>query len=383
MNRKIRMGMVGGGVGAFIGGAHRMAAQLDGQIELVCGAFSSDRDKSMEGGRALYLPDDRIYGSYQDMFAKESTLPACKRMDFVSIVTPNHMHYPVAMAALDAGFAVVCDKPMTLTLDEAKALAKKVEETGLIFCLTHNYTGYPMVKEARDLVNGGALGAVRRVVVEYPQGWMATSLESTGQKQADWRTDPARAGASFTMGDIGSHCANLAEYITGLEIEQVCADLTSFVPGRALDDDGSVLLRMSGGAKGVLWASDIAVGEENDLNIRVYAEKGATLWHQHDPNTLIVHWLDKPSEIRRTSTGFVGANAASNTRLPAGHVEGFLEAFGNIYKNFADTLTKRLEGDTSATGDFPTVDDGVRGMAFIESVVESSASNQKWINIKA
>ncbi|MDD3927147.1 MAG: Gfo/Idh/MocA family oxidoreductase [bacterium] len=381
MKRRIRMGMVGGGKDAFIGAVHRMAARLDGRIELVCGAFSSSPDKSRETGGELFLPEERVYGSYEEMFRSEAALPAGERMDFVSIVTPNFMHYPVAIAALEAGFHVVCDKPMTLNLEEARKLQDKVEETRLLFCLTHNYTGYPLVKEARDLVMSGRIGKVRRVVVEYPQGWMATLLEESGQKQADWRTDPSRAGASFTMGDIGSHCANLAEYITGLRIEKVCADLTAFVPGRVLDDDGSVLLRMSDGAKGVLWASGIAVGEENAINIRIYGEKGALEWHQQEPNTLIVHWLDKSSQILRTSTGFVGENAAANTRLPAGHTEGFIEAFANIYQSFVATLDKRLEGDKTATGDFPDVYEGVRGMAFIEAVVRSSQSDQKWIEL--
>lgn len=381
MKRKLRMGMVGGGPGAFIGIVHRMAARLDGQIELVCGTFSSDPKKSKACGEELFLADNRIYGSYQEMFDKEKALPENERMDFVSIVTPNHMHYPVAMAALDAGFHVVCDKPMTISIQEAKSLADKVESTGLLFCLTHNYTGYPMVKHAKEMIANGEIGKIRRVVVEYPQGWMASLLEESGNKQATWRTDPAKAGASFTMGDIGSHCANLAEYVTGLKIDKVCADLTAFVPGRALDDDGSVLLRFNEGAKGVLWASGIAVGEENGLNIRVYGEKGSVEWHQEEPNSLRVHWLDKPIQILRTSTEFVGAAAAANSRIPAGHPEGFIEAFANIYMNFTKTLWKKLDGDNQATGDFPNVCSGVRGIAFIEAVVESSKQDSKWIEI--
>lgn len=358
MKRRARMGMVGGGRGAFIGAVHRMAARLDDKIDLVCGAFSSNPEKSLETGGDLFLSKERIYGSYEEMFRQEASLPAEERMDFVSIVAPNFMHYPVAAAALDAGFHVVCDKPMTMTLEEAKKLQQRVRETGLLFCLTHNYTGYPMVKEARHLVSSGQIGKIRRVVVEYPQGWMALPLEAGGQKQADWRTDPARAGVSFTMGDIGSHCANLAEYITGLEIEEVCADLTSFVSGRALDDDGSVLLRFNEGARGVLWASGIAVGEENGLNIRIYGEKGAIEWHQMEPNTLIVRWLDKPFQTFRTATDFVGEVSIANTRIPSGHPEGFIEAFANIYRNFAEALDRRLEGDQAATGDFPGVDEG-------------------------
>lgn len=381
MKRRARMGMVGGGRGAFIGAVHRMAARLDDKIDLVCGAFSSNPEKSLETGGDLFLSKERIYGSYEEMFRQEASLPAEERMDFVSIVAPNFMHYPVAAAALDAGFHVVCDKPMTMTLEEAKKLQQRVRETGLLFCLTHNYTGYPMVKEARHLVSSGQIGKIRRVVVEYPQGWMALPLEAGGQKQADWRTDPARAGVSFTMGDIGSHCANLAEYITGLEIEEVCADLTSFVSGRALDDDGSVLLRFNEGARGVLWASGIAVGEENGLNIRIYGEKGAIEWHQMEPNTLIVRWLDKPFQTFRTATDFVGEVSIANTRIPSGHPEGFIEAFANIYRNFAEALDRRLEGDQAATGDFPGVDEGVRGMAFIKAVVKSSQADSRWMHI--
>ncbi len=379
MKRRVRMGMVGGGRGAFIGAVHRMAARLDDKIDLVCGVFSSNTEKSSETGRELFLPKERVYGSYEEMFRHEASLPIGERMDFVSIVTPNFMHYPVAAAALDAGFHVVCDKPMTMTLEEAKRLQQRVRETRLLFCLTHNYTGYPMVKEARDLVKSGRIGIVRRVVVEYPQGWMALPLEAGGQKQADWRTDPARAGASFTMGDIGSHCANLAEYITELKIEEVCADLTSFVPGRALDDDGSVLIRFNKGAKGILWASGIAVGEENGLNIRIYGEKGTIEWHQMEPNTLIVRWLDKPFQVLRTATDFTGKASLAATRLPSGHPEGFIEAFANIYRSFAETLDRKLEGDQAAAGDFPDVDEGARGMAFIEAVVESSQAGSKWV----
>ena len=382
MNRKLRMGMVGGGRGAFIGAVHRMAAQLGGHIELACGAFSSDPEKSKAGGADLYLPADRVYSSFQEMMQREASLPSGKRMDFVSIVTPNNVHYPAAMAALDAGFHVACDKPMTINLDEAKKLAKKVEETGLLFCLTHNYTGYPMVKEARELVETGVLGTIRRVSVEYAQGWVATLIEKEGRKQGPWRTDPARAGASLTMGDIGTHAENLTEYITGLKIDTLCSDLTSFVPGRELDDDGNVLLRFAGGAKGVLWASGIALGEENDLAIRIYGSKGSVEWHQVDPNTLIVRWLDKPREIRRTGTGFVGKSASSNSWLPPGHPEGFIEAFANIYKNFSTAITDRLDGKPAEKYDYPDVNDGVRGMAFLEAVLKSSNASEKWIKVE-
>jgi len=383
MKRKLRMGMIGGGQGAFIGGVHRMAAQLDGQIELVAGAFSADPAKSKASGAQLFLSEDRVYGSYAEMFAREAALPVGDRVDFVTIVTPNHVHYPAASAALKSGFHVVCDKPMTFNLEESQALVREVEQSGLLFCLTHNYTGYPMVKEARDLVSSGALGAIRRVVVEYPQGWAAGPIGGIdGQKETVWRTDPSRSGVSFTMGDIGTHCENLAEYITGLKIEELCADLNTFVPGRKLDDDGSVLLRFKGGARGILWASGIAVGEENALNIRAYGEKGGLEWHQQEPNSLIVHWVDKASEIRRTGTAFVGPNAVGNTRLPAGHTEGFIEAFANIYRNFATALIQRMEGDSAATGDFPNVYDGVRGMAFLDAVVKSSQSDKKWVKLE-
>jgi predicted dehydrogenase len=378
------MGMVGGGRDAFIGGVHRIAAQMDGQIELVCGAFSSTPEKSIASGRDLYLPAERCYGSYQEMFEKEQALPEDQRMHFVAIVTPNFMHAPVATMALEHGFHVMSDKPATFDLAEAQALQKVVASTGLLYGLTHNYTGYPMVKEGREMIKSGLLGKIRKVVVEYPQGWLATQLESEDQKQASWRTDPKRAGASCCMGDIGTHAENLLEYMTGLQITELCADISSFVPGRDLDDDGSVLLRLEGGAKGILSASQISVGEENALNIRIYGEKGGLEWHQQEPNTLIAKWLDRPTEIIRTGGNFSNLTAAAQhaTRLPAGHPEGYLEAFANVYTNFASTLRKRLSGEepTDFDLDFPTIEDGVRGMAFIEAVVESSRSDAKWFS---
>ncbi len=383
MDRKLKMGMVGGGRDAFIGPVHRMAAQLDNRIELVCGAFSSAPEKSRLSGRDLYLHPDRVYGHYDEMFRGESALPDGERMDFVAIVTPNDVHYPVALAALDAGFHVVCDKPMTTTLDEARELERRVGEAGKLFCLTHNYTGYPMVKEARDFAKGGELGAIRRIVVEYPQGWLATRLETEGMKQAEWRTDPARAGASSCMGDIGTHCENLAEYVAGLRITEMCADLTTFVEGRELDDDGSVLLRFERGARGVLWASQVAVGEENGLRLRIYGETGGIEWRQLEPNTLVVHRPDGPTEIRRTATPFVGAAASGSVRLPAGHPEGFIEAFANIYNAFADALTDVLGGKEVDEDeyDYPNVRDGVRGMAFLDAVVRSGESDEKWVRL--
>ncbi len=384
MNRRLRMGMVGGGKDAFIGAVHRIAARMDDKIELVCGAFSSTPAKSISSGKELMLPVDRCYGTYQEMLAEERKRPEGDRMDFVCIVTPNHMHYPEAMAALDAGFHVACDKPMTLNLDQARKLEKKVKSSGLLFCLTHNYTGNAMVKEARHLVKSSALGKIRRVVVEYPQGWLAGRLEATGQKQAAWRTDPKRAGGSCCMGDIGTHCANLAEYVTGSPISELSAELTTWVKGRPLDDDGSVLIHFTNGAKGILWASQIAVGKENGLNIRVYGEKGALEWMQEEPNSLVVRWTDKPLEIRRTGTGFVGKEAAAVVRIPAGHPEGYLEAFANIYRDFAAALSAKLDGKNikESNCDYPQVSDGVRGMAFLDAVVKSSKAKGKWTKVE-
>ena len=375
------MGMVGGGRGAFIGAVHRMAAALDGQIELVCGAFSSNPEKSKASGEDLFLSPDRVYGSYAEMIEAEKKLPEGERMDFVSIVTPNHVHFPPAKMALENGFHVVCDKPLAFNMEEALALEKLVKETGLIFALTHNYTGYPMVKHAKDMIKNGELGKIRKVVVEYPQGWLATRVEETGSKQAGWRTDPSKSGIAGAMGDIGTHAENLAEYMTGLRIKEICADLTAFVDGRALDDDGNVLLRFDNGAKGVLHASQISVGEENNLNIRVYGEKGGLEWHQQEPNTLVAKWLDKPTQLLRTGVGELSPASAAHTRIPAGHPEGYLEAFASIYRDFAYCVQARLKGEAPDPlyTDFPTVSDGVRGMKFIERVVASSNSSEKWL----
>ncbi|MHB9030648.1 MAG: Gfo/Idh/MocA family protein, partial [Candidatus Latescibacterota bacterium] len=380
MNRKLRMGMIGGGKDAFIGAVHRMAATLDSECELVCGAFSSTPERSKESGAKLYLPPERVYGTYEEMFAAEKQLPEGQRMDFVSIVTPNYLHFRPAKQALENGFPVVCDKPMTFNLDEAKQLEELVNRTGLLFALTHNYTGYPLVKEARDMVRSGKLGKIRRIVVEYPQGWLATPIEAQGQKQASWRTDPKRSGAVNCMGDIGTHAENLAEYITGLRITELCADLTTFVEGRVLDDDGNVLLHLDNGARGVLYASQISIGEENALHIRVYGEKGGLEWDQQQPNTLLVKWMDRPMEVYRTAAGYLSERARFNTRLPMGHPEGFIEAFANIYRNFVLALKARLDGQEPKPEylDFPTVRDGVRGMAFIETVVAAARSDKKW-----
>lgn len=380
--RKIRMGMVGGGQGAFIGAVHRFAANLDGQIKLVCGAFSSDANRSIASGKELDLPENRCYSDYTTMIAAEASLPEEERMDFVAIVTPNHMHFPVAEAALNAGFHVLSDKPATLSLEEAKTLAKLVESTGLKYGLTHNYTGYPMVKQARAMVQNGHLGKIRKLVVEYPQGWLATPLEQDGQKQAAWRTDPQRAGAAGCIGDIGTHAENLAEYITGLKIQELAADLTHFVGGRLLDDDGSVLIRFEGGAKGALLASQISVGEENSLSIRVYGETGGLEWHQMEPNTLKVHTLGAPTQIYRTGNDYLAPIASAHSRIPAGHPEGYLEAFANIYRNFATDIACDL-GLCTEPGprEYPNIQDGVRGMAFIEAVVQSSQNNTAWTSL--
>ena len=337
--------MIGGGRGAFIGGVHRMAAALDGQLELVCGAFSSDAAKSRVSGEDLFLPERRCYGSYQEMITTESELPASERMDLVSIVTPNHLHFAPAMLALGHGFHVICDKPLCLNMEEAVQLREKVKSTGLIFALTHTYTGYPMVRQARQMIRQGELGTIRRVVVEYPQGWLSTFLEAADQKQASWRTDPEKAGAAGAMGDIGTHAENLAEYVTGLKIAEVCADLHTHVAGRMLDDDGSVLLRMDNGARGVLYASQISAGEENNLRIRVYGEKGSIDWSQMEPNTLTARWLDKPPQLYRTGGEGLYREAYVHTRVPAGHPEGYIEAFANIYRNVAMAIHARLNGE--------------------------------------
>ncbi|WP_031525635.1 Gfo/Idh/MocA family protein [Dyadobacter crusticola] len=372
------MGMVGGSLDAFIGGVHRRAAIMDGEIELVCGAFSSDPLKSKESGSALYLPEDRVYNDFEEMIAKEKQLPEGERMDFVAIVTPNHVHHAPAKLALENGFHVVCDKPITLNTKEAEEIVALVEKTGLVFCLTHNYTGYPMVKEAREMIASGVIGEIRKVIVEYPQGWLATLVEVTGNKQAAWRTDPKRSGAAGGLGDIGTHAENLAEYITGLKITQLCADLTIFVEGRLLDDDANILLRFNNGAKGILQNSQIANGEENDLNIRVYGETGGLQWKQLEPNTLI-HKTNQGARIIRTGVGNLSKAAQVHTRIPAGHPEGYFEAFANLYRNFALHVRAHWEGRTvDPVYDFPTAQDGLRGMKFIDAVIASNQTDTKW-----
>jgi predicted dehydrogenase len=380
MNRKLRFGMIGGGRGAFIGGVHRIAAVMDGQAELVAGAFSSDAGKSRASGEDLMLDPARVYGSYQEMARAEAKLPPGVRIDFVVIVTPNHQHFPPAKLFLESGFNVVLDKPATFNLAEAKKLREVVRKTRKVLVLTHNYTGNAMVKQAREFVQAGKLGRIRKVVVEYPQGWLSGRLEESGQKQAAWRTDPKRSGAAGAMGDIGTHAENLARYITGLRIKELCADLTAFVPGRPLDDDGNLLVRYEGGAKGVLHASQISVGEENNLNIRVYGEKGGLEWRQEHPNELLVKYPDRATEIWRRGNGYVGEAAKKFTRVPAGHPEGYLEAFGNIYREAFRAIRAELAGQPQPKDlDYPTIDDGVEGMAFIETAVKSSKLGAKWL----
>jgi predicted dehydrogenase len=382
-HRKLRMGMIGGGKDAFIGAIHRIAANMDGQVELVCGALSINKEVAVESGKILFLPEDRTYTTYQDMISAESKMPADKRMDFVTIVTPNFAHFAPAMAALENGFNVVIEKPITFTLDEAKQLKQKLDETGLMLLLTHTYSGYPMVKEAKALVKSGAFGKVRKIYVEYCQGWLSKLSEREGNAQAAWRTDPSKSGKSGCMGDIGTHAAHLAEYISGLKITQLCASLNTVVEGRMLDDDGAILLRFDNGATGTLIASQVAAGEENALKIRIYGENGGLEWAQQEPNTLTLRWLDKPAQTLRAGNNYGDREstfATHNCRTPGGHPEGYLEAFGNLYRNFALALSAKLNNEEPKPEwlDIPGIEDGIRGMAFIENVVNSNHSDAKW-----
>ena len=379
--KKLKMGMIGGGIGSFIGDVHRKAAAIDGLIELVCGAFSSDAVKSMESGKNLFLPTDRCYGSFEEMILKEKELPEDVRMDFVAIVTPNHMHFPPAKMALENGFHVVCDKPMTLTLDEAFELEKIVKASGKLFALTHNYTGNTLVKQAREMIANGELGNIRKIQAEYLQGWLSTSLENTGQKQAAWRVDPKRSGIGGALGDIGTHAENLIEYITGLKIEELAADLGVFGKGRTLDDDGNILIRMENGAKGTISISQIALGEENNLGIKIYGEKGSLEWHQENPNELITRWLTEPKKIYTPNGNGLHPIALENSRIPAGHPEGYLEAFATIYKNFSKHLIAIKNGKTIEKPDYPSIKDGIRGMQFIYASVKSNEQNAAWTKL--
>jgi predicted dehydrogenase len=374
------MAMIGGGIDAFIGAVHRIALNMDGQVELVAGALSVNPEVALESGRQLFLSEDRIYTDYKTMLEKEAAMPADKRIDFVTIVTPNFVHFDPAMMALDKGFNVVIEKPITFSLEEARLLKAKVEETGLSLLLCHTYNGYPMVKQAKRMLQQGVLGKIRKVYVEYPQGWLSTFLEKTGQTQAAWRTDPKRSGKAGSMGDIGTHAFNLAEYVTGLKVTSICSNVNTIVEGRMLDDDGAAFLRFDNGASGVLMATQIAAGEENNVKIRVYGEKGGLEWKHEDTNTLLVKWLDKPVEIYRAGTGYLDSFASHNCRTPAGHPEGFLEAFANLYRNFVLTVRAKINGETPKPEwlDFPGVDEGIRGMAFIENIIESGKSETKW-----
>lgn len=381
MKKKIKMGMLGGGPGSFIGPVHRMAANLDGLIELVCGCFSSNPEKSVQTGKELCLPENRIYTSYQEMIEKEAQLPEGERMDFISIVTPNHVHYAPAAMAMEAGFHVALDKPITFSLDEAKSLAEISARTGKRLLLTHTYSGYPLVKEARFRVKRGDLGKIRRVYVEYPQGWLSTDCAAVN-KQAAWRVDPTRSGKAGCMGDIGTHAFHLANYITGLKPVELCAELNSFVPDRLLDDDGTVFIRYEGGARCLLSASQVCAGVENGLYIRIYGEKGGLEWRQDSPNTMIFRPAEGAAEMIRTSTPGIESPAAQhNSRVPGGHPEGFIEAFANLYRNFALTLIADADNETPSEHalDFPSVADGIEGMQFVDAVVSSSAQNAAWV----
>lgn len=372
--------MIGGGKDAFIGAVHRIALNMDGQVELVAGALSVKPEVAIESGKMLFLDEERIYTDYKTLLEKEAAMPADKRIDFVSIVTPNFVHFEPAMMALEKGFNVVIEKPITFTLEEAKQLKAKVEETGLSLLLCHTYTGYPMVKQAKQFLKSGALGKIRKVYVEYPQGWLSTLLEAVGNAQASWRTDPKKSGKAGAMGDIGTHAFNLAEYVTGLEVTHICSDINTVVEGRMLDDDGAAFLKFNSGATGVLMATQIAAGEENNVKIRVYGEKGGIEWKQEDANSLLVKWLDKPTEVYRTGAGYNSSFAAHNTRVPAGHPEGYLEAFGNLYRNFILTVRAKANGEEPKQEwlDYPSVNEGVRGMAFVNNVIDSGQSAEKW-----
>ena len=378
--KKLRYAMVGGGQGAFIGAVHRKAMALDGQMELVAGALSSDMERARASGRDLDLREDRNHGRWEDLLADELRRSKDERIDFVSIVTPNHVHFPVARAFAEAGIHVVCDKPLVHTSEEAAELVQVVKRSGSIFGVTYNYTGYPMVREARDMVARGAIGVVRKVIVEYNQGWLATHLEASGQKQADWRTDPARSGVAGSIGDIGSHAENLVATVTGLELESICADLTIFVPGRRLDDDGNVLLRFKNGARGVLIASQIEVGCENDLRLRVFGTTGTLDWRQEEPNRLLHAPIDGPARMLTRGSPWLGEAARRATRLPTGHPEAFIEAFANVYLGVAAHIRALQAGSEpdSLDADYPHLEDGARGVRFIEKVVQSAASTAKW-----
>lgn len=382
--RKLKMGMVGGGADAFIGAVHRSAALMDGQIEFVAGALSSTSEKALASGRKLGLSDGRNHGSWQEMLEGELSLPEEDRIDFVSVVTPNHLHFPVAQAFAEAGINVVCDKPMVHSSDQAGRLIKIVEESGIVFAVTYNYTGYPMVKQARHMVRQGDLGEVRKVIVEYSQDWLSAKVEDSGAKQAEWRTDPERSGIAGAVGDIGSHAENLVSTVTGLEMAEICADLTAFVPGRRLDDDGNLLIRYEGGAKGILIASQVSAGEENNLSLRVYGTEAGLEWRQEEPNHLRFKPTGAPEQILKRGNEYLCEEAKAATRIPPGHPEAFIEAFANVYSGVAAAIRNgNSNGDAAAApAEFPTVHDGARGVHFMERTVESAGSDRKWLDAR-
>jgi len=381
--RKLRMGMVGGGQGAFIGGVHRVAATLDQQVELVSGCFSRDPENTRTTGEQLYVKPRRCYATFKDMASAEAKLPEGERIDFVTIVTPNVSHFSIAQTFLKAGFHVVCDKPMTYSLDEAVQLAKLVEETRLVFALTHNYTGHPLVRHARHLFRTGQMGEIRKVMVEYLQDFLMVPHEKLGQKQAAWRVDPAQSGLGGTLGDVGTHCVNLLEYVTGDPIRELCADKSTFLPGRELDEDVNLLLRLGGGGKGVLSISQVATGEENGLTLRVYASEGAVKWAQENPNYLEVYRYGQPRQVLTRAQGYLSADAASVTRIPPGHPEGYLEAFATIYAGIIDAIRRHIDDQPLKPEEygFPTVYDGLRGMQFIQKAVESCEAGSVWVGM--
>lgn len=381
--RRLRMGMVGGGEGAFIGGVHRMVAALDQQIELVAGCFSRDAENTRRTGQSLYLDPARCYASYEEMAAREAQLPADRRIDFVTIVTPNHLHFPIARTFLAAGVHVVCDKPMTFTVDEAERLVQIVEERQLVFALTHNYTGHPLIRHARHLFQSGAMGTVRKVLVEYLQDFLMVPHEKLGQKQAAWRVDPTQSGEGGTLGDVGTHCVNLLEYVTGDPIVQLCADKSTFLPGRKLEEDVNALLRFRGGGKGVLTISQVATGEENGLKLRVYATEGAILWEQENPNYLQLYKYGEPRQTLTRGQGYLSPAASDCTRVPTGHPEGYLESFATIYDGVVRAIRRHLDGQPLATDEyeFPTVHDGLRGMQFIHAAVQSANAGSTWVDL--
>lgn len=381
--RKLKMGMVGGGPGAFIGGVHRLCAALDGQVELVAGSFSQSHDKTLRTGEELYLSPQRCYATYQEMAAAEAALPLGERIDFVSIVTPNVSHFAVAETFLKAGIHVVCDKPMTYTLDEARQLVKIVEQSKLVFALTHNYTGHPLVRHARHLFRSGEMGQVRKVVVEYLQDFLMVPHEKLGQKQAAWRVDPSQSGIGGTLGDVGTHCVNLLEYVTGDPITALCADKSTFLPDRKLDEDVNALLRFKAGGKGVLVISQVCTGEENGLKLKVYAERGAVIWAQENPNYLELYRYGEPRQTLTRGQGYLSDAAKACTRIPTGHPEGYLEAFATIYCDVVRAIRRAIDGQPMTTEeyDFPTVYDGLRGMQFIYAAVESCETGSSWVTM--